>query len=252
MKDYLERKANEYIERVVKESRYEYSLFPEEDHSLTPFPWRWKGYEKPLKVDSLVCKSPAVVEWAKKRLSLPYDTLSWLERERMFPLIRIDTVNGKTVLCSVNFSYEYGSHSIYSYVKDHLEKNISRVRKKCDWWRKGDFTYISGYWRVDDKYVFIMGNAVDFLFERHRNRKMGSPLPPHRTVNDIQSESGGYENTDGTYWIYNEEILTQYYFDEIYKRQKGFDTEPQYLDFFLTLNRFYFDLLLKSFDYYKL
>lgn len=252
MKDYLEKKADRYIENAIRESSYEFALFPEEDHTLIPFEWYWRGYKKPIRVDSLVCKSPVVMNWAEEQLRYPYDTLSWLERERTFQVIRVDTLNGRTVLCSVNIFYELGSHAIYEYVEFYSKKSVNKYERKGDW-DKGNTPHIKGYWWVDNKCVFVVGNAVDLLFEIHKNRKMGSPLPPHRTIDDKQGEVGRCDLTDGTYWIYNDETLTQYYFDEIeYKQSDKYKEGIPHQEWISIGNKHYFKILQKSFDYYKL
>lgn len=244
MKQYLEKKAQLHIDSVYSgaiaigiENAY---LFGDSIPRIKPYMWKWKGYETPIYTDSLVCVNPIIMKWAEEELKLPYDTLTLIERERRFPLIKVDSLDGKIILCIIHARSENGGNSMYSAITSLLKENLF----KNNYVTPLECSSLEDYWWVDDKCILITGNCVNLFFERYKNQHMGSPLPPHMTIDDNYDQNLFGGSTNGVYWNYKNQKITKRYFEK-----KGKKLTPYYHRMSVYDRESYYEKLKKSFKH---
>ena len=244
MKQYLEKKAQLHIDSVYSNAIAigieNADFFGDSIPRNKPYMWKWKGYETPIYTDSLVCENPIIMKWAEEELKLPYDTLTLIERERRIPVIKVDTVSGKIILCILHSRVEDGGNSMYSQANSLLEDNYYSDR---------DTTIIvppslEGYWWVGNKCVLITGNCVDLFFERYKNQRMGSPLPPHMTIDDNYDQNLYGGSTNGVYWSYKNQKIKKCYFEKKGKKSVSYYHRVSVYD-----RESYYEKLKKSFNH---
>ena len=244
LKQYLEKKAQSHIDSVYSSAiiigKENVFLYGDSNPRNNPYMWKWKGYEKPIYVDSLVCKNPIIMKWAEKELKLPYDTLTLIERERRFPLIKIDSLDGKIILCIIYHRSENGGNSMYGMINSLLKENLFSYKGVTPF----EYSSLDGYWWVDNKCVLITGNCVDLFFERYKNQQMGSPLPPHMTIDDTSWPNTYLGSTQGLYWSYNNQKITKRYFEK-----KGKKSAPYFHRVSIYDREYFYVKLRESFKY---
>ena len=180
------------------------------------------------------------MKWAEEELKLPYDTLTLIERERRFPLIKIDSLDGKIILCIIRDRYENGGNSIYGIITSLLKEKLFSYKGITP----SKYSSLEGYWWVGNKCVLITGNCVDLFFKRYKNQRMGSPLPPHMTIDDTSGSVVYLGSTGGLYWSYKNQKITKRYFEK-----KGKKLAP-YSHFMSVYEREYFyEQIRKSFKH---
>ena len=124
--------------------------------------WVWLGDIDPIHVDVFKCNDRRIKKYVQEKLIDNYDKMTILHKSYNIPMLRIDTINGETVVKCAMFA-GYSEHHIYQ---------VAQKKKE----------YLKGVTVINGTTVFLFGNAIeDYFRAKHRNIAMSSPLPPHKS-----------------------------------------------------------------------
>ena len=151
--------------------------------------WVWLGDVTPLYVDIFKCNDLKIEKFVQEKLVAEYNKMTVLYRSYNVPMLRIDTINGETVIGTAMYD-GYSEHQIYLVTQKKQE-------------------YLKGITVINGVTVLLFGNAIENYFKvTDQNRAMPAPLPPHKS---------NYKEVDKLYPRVNKYQQMGYY---IYKRGK--------------------------------